>query len=71
MTAPVTPRFPRRHVPGRSRVLRLRRFVVFCVFAICVVTAVSFWALERSGADAGGALPPPRSEAKFETRPGH
>ena len=50
--------------------LWLRRFVVFCVFAICVVTAVSFWALERSGAEAGGALPPPRSEAVFETAPG-
>jgi membrane-bound lytic murein transglycosylase B len=44
--------------------------VVFCVFAICVLTAVSFWALEQSGADAGKVLPPPRSEAKFEATPG-
>ena len=47
--------------------LRLKRLAVFCVFAICVVTAVAFWALGQSGADARGALPPPRAEAKFET----
>jgi membrane-bound lytic murein transglycosylase B len=41
--------------------------MVFCVFAICVITAASFWVLRQSGAEAGGALPPPpRSEAKLE-----
>ena len=47
--------------------LRLKRFAVFCVFAICVITAFSFWALRQSGVGAAGALPPPRAEAKFET----
>ncbi|WP_426226616.1 lytic transglycosylase domain-containing protein [Pseudarthrobacter sp. DSP2-3-2b1] len=48
--------------------LRLKRLAVFCVFAICVITALSFWALRESGADVRGALlPPPRSEAKLET----
>lgn len=48
--------------------LQLKRLAVFCVFAICVITAVSFWALGQSGAPARGALPPPpRSEAKFDT----
>ncbi|WP_163166358.1 lytic transglycosylase domain-containing protein [Arthrobacter sp. Alg241-R88] len=48
--------------------LRLRRLLVFTVFAVCVVTALSFWALQQSGADARVALdPPPRSEAKLET----
>lgn len=46
--------------------LRIRRFIVFCLFAICVVTGLSFWALEQTGAEAGEALPPPRAEAKFE-----
>ena len=44
--------------------------MVFCVFAICVVTAVSFWALEQTGAVTGAALPPPRAEAKFEATSG-
>ncbi|MGF9648214.1 lytic transglycosylase domain-containing protein [Pseudarthrobacter oxydans] len=48
--------------------LRLRRLLVFTVFAVCAVTALSFWALQRSGADARVTLdPPPRSEAKLET----
>jgi membrane-bound lytic murein transglycosylase B len=38
--------------------------MVFCVFAVGVVTALSFWALGRAGA--GAAFPPPRSEAKLE-----
>ncbi|WP_461175049.1 lytic transglycosylase domain-containing protein [Arthrobacter sp. Z1-9] len=47
--------------------LRLRRLLVFTVFAICVTTALSFWALQQSGADARVALdPPPLSEAKLE-----
>jgi hypothetical protein len=49
-------------------VLRLKRLAVFCVFAICVITALAFWALRQSGADASGALPPPpQAAAKFET----
>ncbi|WP_255770626.1 lytic transglycosylase domain-containing protein [Pseudarthrobacter sulfonivorans] len=47
--------------------LRLKRLAVFCVFAICVITALSFWALGQSGADARGTLAPPRAEVKFET----
>lgn len=50
--------------------LRLKRLAVFCVFAICVVTALAFWARGQSGADARGVLlPPPRSEAKLEAPP--
>ncbi|MET3720633.1 MULTISPECIES: lytic transglycosylase domain-containing protein [unclassified Arthrobacter] len=49
---------------SRDLKLRLKRLLVFCVFAICVITAVSFWALRQPGA--GEALPPPRSEAKLE-----
>jgi membrane-bound lytic murein transglycosylase B len=42
--------------------------MVFCVVTICVITGVSFWALQQSGADPRAALdPPPRSEAKLET----
>jgi membrane-bound lytic murein transglycosylase B len=53
---------------SRDTVLRLRRLIVFTVFAVCVTTALSFWALQQSGADARVALdPPPRSEAKLET----
>lgn len=53
---------------SRDAVLRLRRLLAFTVFAVCVVTALSFWALQQSGADARVALdPPPRSEAKLET----
>jgi membrane-bound lytic murein transglycosylase B len=52
---------------SRDTVLRLRRLLVFTVFAVCVVTALSFWALQQSGADARVVLdPPPRSEAKLE-----
>ena len=47
--------------------LRLKRLAVFCVFAICVLTAGSFWALAQAGADPRGVLPaPPRSEARLE-----
>ncbi|MDR6415155.1 lytic transglycosylase domain-containing protein [Pseudarthrobacter sulfonivorans] len=53
---------------SRGLALRLKRLFVFCVFAICVITAVSFWALRESSADTRGALPaPPRAEAKLET----
>jgi membrane-bound lytic murein transglycosylase B len=50
-------------------VLRLKRLAVFCVFAICVITAGAFWVLRESGADAGTALPPPppRAAVKLET----
>ncbi|WP_220272954.1 lytic transglycosylase domain-containing protein [Arthrobacter sp. RT-1] len=47
--------------------LRLRRLLVFTVFSICVITPLSFWALQQSGANARVVLdPPPRSEAKLE-----
>ena len=46
---------------------RLRRFFVFCVFAICVITAVAFWARRQPGADSRGALPaPPGLEVECE-----
>lgn len=48
----------------------LRRLLVFCVFATCVVTAGSFWVLERSRAATGALLPPPRAEAIFEATSG-
>lgn len=52
---------------SRAAVLRIRRLVAFTVFAICVTTALAFWALQQSGADAHGIFdPPPQSEAKLE-----
>ena len=55
---------------SRDTVLRLRRLIVFTVFAVCVTTSLSFWALQQSGADARVALdPPPRSEVKLEALP--
>lgn len=51
-------------------VLRLRRLIVVTVFAVCVTAALSFWALQQSGADDRVALdPPPRSEVKLEALP--
>jgi membrane-bound lytic murein transglycosylase B len=48
-------------------VLRLKRLVVFSLFAACVIIAFSFWAIRQPGADGGGAVaPPPRAGAKFE-----
>ena len=41
-------------------VLRIRRYVVLCLFLICVGTAFSFWVAGQPGAeDAGRLLPPP------------
>jgi len=49
-------------------VLRLKRLLVFSLFAACVITAFSFWAVRQPGADARGALaPPPRAGAKLTT----
>ncbi|MEQ4518135.1 lytic transglycosylase domain-containing protein [Pseudarthrobacter sp. B907] len=46
--------------------LRLKRLLVFGLFALCVITAFSFWAVRQPGADASGALaPPPRAGAKL------
>ena len=46
--------------------LRLKRLLVFSLFALCVITAFSFWAVRQPGADASGALaPPPRAGAKL------
>ena len=56
---------------SRDAVLRLRRLIVFCVVTVCVITGVSFWALQQSGGDARVVLDrPPRSEAKLETLSG-
>jgi membrane-bound lytic murein transglycosylase B len=42
--------------------------MVFSLFAMCVITAFSFWATGQPGADAGGALaPPPRAGAELDT----
>ena len=46
--------------------LRLKRLLVFSLFALCVIIAFSFWAVRQPGADASGALaPPPRAGAKL------
>ena len=46
--------------------LRLKRLAVLCLFAVCVITSFSFWALHVSGRGWHGAQPPPpRSEAKL------
>ncbi|MDQ0691139.1 membrane-bound lytic murein transglycosylase B [Arthrobacter sp. W4I7] len=42
--------------------------MVFTLFAMCAITAFSFWATRQPGADAGGALsPPPRAGAELDT----
>ena len=47
--------------------LRLKRLAVLAIFAFCVITGFTFWSLRVSGAETGGATPPPpRSEAKLE-----
>ncbi|WP_346958278.1 lytic transglycosylase domain-containing protein [uncultured Arthrobacter sp.] len=47
--------------------LRLKRLVVFSLFALCVITAFSFWVIQQPGADARVALSaPPRAGAKLE-----
>jgi membrane-bound lytic murein transglycosylase B len=48
-------------------VLRLRRLVVFILFAVCVITAFLFWALGQPGLGARRAFsPPPRAVAELE-----
>jgi membrane-bound lytic murein transglycosylase B len=48
-------------------VLRLKRLAVLTLFAFCVITGFSFWALRLSGAETGKAQPaPPQAEAKLE-----
>ena len=50
--------------------LRVKRFVVFSLFVVCVSTAVSFWFIRQSGTDARVAVSaPPRAGAAFEARP--
>jgi membrane-bound lytic murein transglycosylase B len=40
--------------------------MVFSLFAVCVITAFSFWAIRQPGADTRGVLsPPPRAGAKM------
>lgn len=47
--------------------LRVRRFVVFSLFAVCVSAAFSFWVLGQPGAQARAAMsPPPQAAAKLE-----
>jgi hypothetical protein len=45
--------------------LRLKRLAVLALFAFCVITGLTFWALHVSGTEASGANPPPQSEAKL------
>jgi membrane-bound lytic murein transglycosylase B len=46
--------------------LRLKRLAVLYLFAVCVITGLSFWALHVSGVAMRGAQPPPpQSEAKL------
>lgn len=50
--------------------LRVKRFVVFSLFVVCVSTAVSFWFIRQSGTDARVAFSaPPRAGATFAARP--
>ncbi|MDQ0732342.1 lytic transglycosylase domain-containing protein [Arthrobacter sp. B1I2] len=50
--------------------LRVKRFVVFSLFVVCISTAFSFWIIRQAGADARVALSaPPQAGAAFETRP--
>lgn len=45
--------------------LRLKRLAVLYLFAVCVTTGISFWALHLSGAATPGVQPPPpQSRAK-------
>lgn len=47
--------------------LRLKRLAVLTLFAFCVITGFTFWALRVSGVETSGAkLAPPQSEAKLE-----
>ncbi|WP_445154534.1 lytic transglycosylase domain-containing protein [Arthrobacter sp. Hor0625] len=46
--------------------LRLKRLMVFGLFALCAITAFSFWAVGQAGSGAGGAVPaPPRAGVKL------
>ncbi|MDQ0756627.1 lytic transglycosylase domain-containing protein [Arthrobacter sp. B3I4] len=48
--------------------LRLKRLMVFGLFALCVIAAFSFWAVRQAGADALGAVsPPPQAQVKLES----
>ena len=48
-------------------VLRLKRLLVFGLFAVCLIAAFSFWATRQPGGDARGTLaPPPRAGAKLD-----
>ena len=47
--------------------LRLKRLLVFGLFALCVIIAFSFWVIRQPGADSAGAPPaPPRAGAQLE-----
>jgi membrane-bound lytic murein transglycosylase B len=48
-------------------VLRLKRYLVLCLFLVCVLSAVSFWAIRQPAADARGVFsPPPRADVKLD-----
>lgn len=50
--------------------LRVKRFVVFSLFVVCVSTAFSFWFIRQSGAESRMVLPaPPQAGVKLETGP--
>ncbi|MDQ0801346.1 lytic transglycosylase domain-containing protein [Arthrobacter sp. SLBN-112] len=47
--------------------LRLKRYLVLCLFLVCVLTALSFWAIRQLPADARGVFsPPPRADVKLD-----
>jgi len=51
-------------------VLRLKRFVVFTLFVVCVSAAISFWITGQAGANTRVAIAaPPRAGAILETAP--
>ena len=51
--------------------LKVRRFVVFCLFVACASAAFSFWVMGQPGAQARTALsPPPRAGVALEAASG-
>ena len=47
--------------------LRLKRLTVFSLFAVCLITAFSFWVTRQPGADSRGTVSaPPRAGAELE-----
>lgn len=47
--------------------LRFKRYLVLCLFLVCVLAALSFWAIRQPAADARGVFsPPPRADVKLD-----